>query len=354
MGSPGNQRPLYPGRSATLFATPEWFAIWAEAFGGDKYGVWRASGAGRDLQIPYMRSWVAVGGMRVPSARAAQNFHTPRYDVIGCGVGASDLDGVMEDLDVNCLSFYGVPEGSALVEAFNRYKDPQSIQIEVFEQAPFVDCTIDWNAYWASRGKNLRANLGAIERQLRDRKVEVVTLSEWHDIQPMIETIYEVEASGWKGVRGSAIARDPAARRFYDRLIREFSIRGLIRLFVLRIDAEVVAFELNTFYRGVLTGLKGGFRESYAKLSPGQLLRYRFLQGAYSEPEIAYYDMLGPASETKVRWATGSEPLLTLRVFRRSAKGWLCRARLVTAPKLKETVVRVASWARRHRSSRRC
>jgi hypothetical protein len=354
MKIPSNERLLCPGRSESLFATPEWFATWAYAFGGDEYGVWRASGPGRDLQIPYMRTSVAVAGIPIRSARAAQNFHSPRYDVIGYGATAADLARVMEDLDVNCVAFYGVPERSTLVEACSQFNEPANAPGEVFEEAPFVDCTLDWRAYWGSRGKNLRANLGAIERRLGDTRVEVLTLSEWRDIEPMIETIYEVEASGWKGARGSAIACDRAAKRFYDRLIRDFSIRGLIRLFILRIDAEIIAFELNTLYKGVLTGLKGGFRESYSKVSPGQLLRYRFLQAAFSNPEILCYDMLGPANETKLRWATGAEPLLTLRAFRHSAMGWLCRARLVTAPRWKEAVVRVAGRTRQHRTVAPC
>src|SRR6516225_8762245 len=49
-----------PGHAETLFATPEWFAIWSAAFGQDNYNVWRPAGAARDLAIPYCRQHVKI------------------------------------------------------------------------------------------------------------------------------------------------------------------------------------------------------------------------------------------------------------------------------------------------------
>lgn len=328
-----------PVHSETLFATPEWFAIWSEAFGQGRFRIWRSSGGG--VEVPHVRSWIEVAGLRVTSAYSAHNFYSPRYDIMRHNGATADLDQMMRDLDVACFTFFGVSERSALLDAFPEGRDASRVQREVFEGSPFVDCTLDWTSYWASRGKNLRSNIGGIEKRLRDTSIEFSTLSEWKEIEPILPTIYEIEASGWKGARGSAIAQDPVTRSFYDRLVREFSERGLIRLFVLKFDGEAVAFELNTLYRGLLTGLKGGFREEHARLSPGQLLRYRFLQWAFAQPDILGYDMQGPASETKQRWATGTEMLLTLRAFRRSARGWLCRTRLVTAPRIKAAVLGV-------------
>lgn len=334
-----------PGHFETLFSTSEWFAIWAEAFGQGRCRIWRSSGDSGGVEVPHVRSWIEVAGLRVPSAYAAYNFYSPRYDIIRHNAATADLDQVMKDLDISCFTFHGVSERSALLDAFPECRDPSRVQREVFEGSPFVDCTREWGSYWSARGKNLRANVGGVEKRLRGTSVEFSTLTDWKEIEPILPTIYEIEASGWKGARGSAIVQDPRTRSFYDRLVREFSARGLIRLFLLKLDGVTVAFELNTLYRGVLTGLKGGFRESHAKYSPGQLLRHRFLQWAFAQPDILCYDMQGPSSETKQRWATGTEELLTLRAFRRSTKGWLCRTRLVTAPNLKAAILGIVGPA---------
>jgi hypothetical protein len=331
---------LNPGHRETLFATPQWFAIWAEAFGRESYGVWRRPGANQTLAIPYLRQNWKIAGFPVALARAAANFFTPRYDVIGGPCDPGDLEAMLRDLNVACLELSGVSEHSSLVDAIDRSADPSGVQRDLFESAPFVDCTVGWSSYWATRGKNLRANLATAERRLRDSRVELLRLSDWQDIGPQLETIYAIEASGWKGRQGTAITQDPTVKSFYDRLIYELSGRDLIRLFLLRVDGEVVAFELATLYLGVLTGLKGGFREAHAKLSPGQLLRQHFLQWAFAVPEVELYDLQGPSSVTKLRWATGAETLLTIRLFRRSFRGLLCRSRFVVAPKVKAVIRR--------------
>lgn len=333
---------LNPGHRATLFATPQWFAIWAQAFGLDSYGVWRRSGDDQTLAIPYLRQNWKIAGLPVVLARAAANFFTPRYDVIGGPCTPGDLETMLRDLNVACLDLSGVSEHSSLVDAIDRSADPSRVQRDVFESAPYVDCKVGWSSYWATRGKNLRANLATAERRLHHSRVELLRLSDWEDIGPQLETIYAIEASGWKGRHGTAIKQDPTVKSFYDRLIYELSGRDLIRLFLLRVDGEVVAFELATLYLGVLTGLKGGFREAHAKLSPGQLLRKHFLQWAFAEPGVELYDLQGPSSVTKLRWATGVETLLTIRLFRRSFRGLLCRSRFVIAPKVKAAIRRTA------------
>jgi hypothetical protein len=343
MSNPDDARASSPGDVHTLFATPEWFSIWAAAFGGKSYNVWRPAAPNRDLAIPFCRQQVKIGGLSLPIVRGASNDYSPRYDVLGGDQDSIDPAEILRDLDVSCMDFYGVSEHSRLLKGIERHGDRELIQRDLFERTSFVDCTLDWDSYWASRGKNLRANLLSIEKKLQDARVEILRLSEWADIDPLRKTIYEVEASGWKGRGGTAIIQNERVKAFYDQLLREFSKLGLLRLFLLRIDGEFVAFELNTLYRGTLSALKGGFRETHSKLSPGQFLRYGFLRWAFAEPQVRFYDMLGPASETKTRWATGYETLLTVRAFRPSLAGLLFRARFVTGPKIKAYLGKAAA-----------
>jgi Acetyltransferase (GNAT) domain len=328
---------LTPGQSDTLFATADWFAIWGEAFGRSGYGIWHPARTGVAPGVPYLKRRIRIAGIPLTLAFGAANFFSPRYDITEGPLEPEDLERLMGDLGVSGLTFHGLSGQSRLMKSVAPAASPSSVQIEYFEDAPFVDCTLDWGSYWSGRGKNLRANLSGIDKQLRGVRSEVLELREWSDISRMRDTIYEVEASGWKGRQGTAIGQDETVRSFFDRLLLEFSKRDLIRLFVLVVEGDVIAFELNTLYRGVLTGLKGGFRETHAKLSPGQLLRHRFLQRAFADPDITIYDMLGPATETKRRWSTGAETLHTLRVFRRTLGGRLLHARYVTASRLVST-----------------
>jgi hypothetical protein len=242
---------------------------------------------------------------------------------------------MLAEVDVSMAAFHGISEHSTLWAALSGF-DSERLRKVPMEQSSFVDCTQGWEPYWAGRGKNLRANCESIHRRLAASRVEVDTLRLPSEVAAHRDVVYEIEASGWKGQLGSGMSQTATTRAFYDRLLGDFAHRGLLRLFVLRIDGAVVAFELCTLHAGVLTGLKCGYRESHGKLSPGQYLRYRFLQSVFVDPEIEFYDMLGPVSETKRRWSTGVEQLWSVRLFRRSPSGWLARRSMLALRRLKD------------------
>jgi len=328
-------RTAVPGERDSLFATPEWFDIWAGAFGGSRYGCWRDGNHEPSVIVPFVR-WVEnIGGLKYAAVCSAQNFHSPSYDVVGSRGSPLDLDRMLVDLDVSVAAFHGVSAHSTLWGAASRC-DAGRVHWMPMEEAPYVDCTVGWDVYWAARGKNLRANCESVHRRLAASGAAVHALHLPDEIARYRDVIYEIEASGWKGHLGTAMAQTAATRAFYDRLLSDFSRRNLLRLFVLEVAGDVVAFELCTLYAGVLTGLKCGYRESHGKLSPGQYLRYRFLQSAFGDPQVELYNMLGPQSETKRRWSTGTEQLWSVRLFRRSPRGWLARSSLLALRRLKD------------------
>jgi hypothetical protein len=275
--------------------------------------------------VPFVRRVERIGGLKYSAVCSAQNFHSPNYDVVAARGTPVDLERMLAELDVSVAAFHGISGHSTLWCAADRF-DAGRVHRLPMEEAPFVDCTVGWDGYWAARGKNLRANCESVHRRLATSAVAIHALQLPDEVARYRDAIYAIEASGWKGSLGTAMAQTAATRAFYDRLLDEFSRRNLLRLFVLEIAGDVVAFELCTLYAGVLTGLKCGYRESHGKLSPGQYLRYRFLQSVFGDAQVELYNMLGPQSETKRRWATGMEPLWSLRLFRRSPGGWLARS----------------------------
>ena len=68
----------------------------------------------------------------------------------------------------------------------------------------------------------------------------------------------KLEASGWKGARGTAIAQSPQTRGFYSELARWASRSGALALLTLKLDGRAVAFHY---------GLEHG--ERFFLLKPG-------------------------------------------------------------------------------------
>jgi hypothetical protein len=329
------------GERYTAFATRDWFSAWIEAFGGARAGIWESRPSGvDDGAIAYQREHVALSPLlRVPAALSATNDHTPRYDAIGKISDPTALfERMMSELGVSMLRFDYVPSQSHILSGLRERESRLWYGIDFCEDSPYVNCDLDWDTYWDSLGST-RSLWARRERKLMtDMKAAFRCLSDWSEVEPLLDRVYAVEASGWKGREGTAINQSEETLRFYNRCIHDWAERGWLRLFTLSLGTEIVAFQINVLFRGVLSQLKVGYDEGRSKLSPGQVLQLQLLRWAFANPEVHVYDMLGgggKAGVTKRKWATDAEPLYSVTVFRRNLPGLLARMRFVTAPRLK-------------------
>ena len=314
---------------------PGWYGIWLSAFGGADSGIWRIAEPGADLAVPYRRDRLHVGLFEIAVAAAAANAHTPYYDILGGGPGvAHALRRMMCDLNVDMLVFPYLRRNSRLLTALG--EGGRRVALEHCEFAPFVDCDDPWKTYWEGRGKKTRQEWLRHERRLLERGCECVCLETVAEAEAVFEEVLTVEASGWKGAGGTAISQEHGAEEFYRMLVRHWAEQGWLRLFLMRDSGgEIVAFQLCARYRGVVISLKIGQLAAYDRHSPGQVLQLQILRRLFEDPEVGIYDLLGPATAHKLRWATGREELRTLRIFRRSPRGELARVRFVVAPRWK-------------------
>jgi CelD/BcsL family acetyltransferase involved in cellulose biosynthesis len=165
--------------------------------------------------------------------------------------------------------------------------------------------------------------------------MSVEALASWSDVGRHFDEMLAVEASGWKGRLGSSIVQNPKLRNFYESVCQNFAAVDALRVFLLRKDRRIVAFQICTLHAGTLTGLKSGYLEEYAKESPGQVLHLHIVRWAFSQANVRIYDMLGPTSTTKMKWATGVDELSTIYVFRQSFGGAIAGLRWALAPRAK-------------------
>ena len=320
----------------SLFATRVWLELWLKSFGGAESGWWRAPprDAG-SVEIAYRVETRRVGPFQLRVATAAANSHSPRFDVCGnTPPRAEDLQRMMRQLRVAALVFHYIPGSARLAHAVEHAGRALASHRDFCEAAPFVDCTGDFEHYLNGRGKTRKTWL-YYERRAEKAGATFENLTDWHDVAANFEEILAVEASGWKGEGGTSIAQDAPQREFYAKLCEELARRGSLRVFLLRCDAKILAFQICTLYAGTLSCLKIGFLEDFAKESPGQVLQLHIVRWAFAQPSIQLFDMLGPESETKLKWATGVENLYTYYVFRSGLRGAIARFRWQAGPKIK-------------------
>ncbi len=189
-----------------------------------------------------------------------------------------------------------------------------------------------WEAYLASRSANLRSVVRRGEKRLREHGALVL---EEHrggaGLDAAFDEFLAVEASGWKGADGTAIAVEPGLRERYLRLAREAAARDQFRLYLLRLGPTVIAGDYGILFEDTYFMLKTGYAQALAKASPGNVLHQRVLARLWSSGTVRTYDfMLGDHhADYKRQWANDVRRYATIRLFHpRSVRGRLL-ARLV-------------------------
>lgn len=118
-----------------------------------------------------------------------------------------------------------------------------------------------------------RKELRRLERRLAERgDVGYRALRAGDDAEPWIERFLAVEAGGWKGSDGTALASRDGDRAFFVQACREVHRHGRLRLFEMTLDGAPIAVKCNFAAGDGAFMFKIGYDERYAKYSPGLLL----------------------------------------------------------------------------------
>lgn len=93
-----------------------------------------------------------------------------------------------------------------------------------------------------------------------------------------LDTFLALEAAGWKGTAGTALAKRPADCAYIREIVTRFAAIDGVRLDLLRLDGAPVAAGLLLDIAGHAHFLKIAFDETRAKLSPGRALTIEMLR----------------------------------------------------------------------------
>jgi CelD/BcsL family acetyltransferase involved in cellulose biosynthesis len=150
----------------------------------------------------------------------------------------------------------------------------------------------------------IREQIASSHRQTYQRKrrrlaekgnLQVERLSPDGDVDQWIDLFLALEASGWKGKAGTALACTPADREFFRAITRSAFARGRLLALVLRLDAQPLA-ALNIIKGGEgAFSLKTAFDESWGHYSPGSLLEMDTINAVCAEPGLRWVDSCSAA-----------------------------------------------------------
>ncbi|MBW3602601.1 MAG: GNAT family N-acetyltransferase [Actinobacteria bacterium] len=304
---------------ASPFLRPGWVRAWWGAFG---HGGLRVAVARRDGRPVGVLPFVRRRGVVV----SPTNWHSHEYAFL-----AADADAVAVLTDAlvagrpHHVRLDLLREGTPELAAYRARAAALGYRSGAGEllRSPYVPLVGGWSAYEQGLGARKLRELRRRGRRLAEAGRVTFEVSDGAgDLDGLLDEGFRVEAAGWKGAAGTAIAAHPHTRRFYAGLAGWARERGWLRRAFLRLSGRAIAFDLALEHAGVHYLLKTGYDPTFRAYAPGALLRREMLARAFAG-HLARYEFLGDTAPWKREWASREHVLLRLRSYAPSTLGRL-------------------------------
>jgi CelD/BcsL family acetyltransferase involved in cellulose biosynthesis len=150
----------------------------------------------------------------------------------------------------------------------------------------------DFDTYKSSLSRNFRNNLNKATNKFKTLQGVTTRIELAHQVDPSdYQTFLDMEASGWKGREGSAIAASPALREFYVTLATRCAQAGWLEWQFLHADGQAMAANLAIRMRDAVVIWKLGYNDAYARYSPGSILLLELVKQESQLRRCRYIDL---------------------------------------------------------------
>jgi CelD/BcsL family acetyltransferase involved in cellulose biosynthesis len=304
---------------ASPFVYPGWVRSWWSAFGRGDPSVVVARRRGRLVGLLPMQN-------RHRAFHSPTNAHTPVFDLLAVDKEAAKaladrlFTSGAHQIAISPL----VARGSSLevLCAAAAAAGYRSI-VQPALRASYIRGGTSLASYRRSVSNNLRHDVERRLRRLCEAGVVSVEVSDGSErLDQLLDEGFTVEASGWKGAGGTAIASSASTRGFYCDVARWAAPLGWLRLAFLRFNGQPIAFQFDLESGRTYYSLKIGYDPDFERFSPGKLLAYTMVARAIALGMDAY-ELLGTDEPWKYRWTTSVHDRVALYCFERSAAGFL-------------------------------
>ena len=233
-----------------------------------------------------------LGGNR-PRLRLPRDLHTRSGDaVLAAGVEHEALSAMIAEarrLEPRLFSidFSGVREGSPTIAALAAGTAKVTALDAPDERGSYVAVAGTMDEFRATLGDNFRRNLKKAGNRFEREPGAGVRLLSGPSAHPaLLDDFLALEAAGWKGAEGTAIAADPSLVAFYRTLVSNLAAKGWLEWHFLDIGGKPAAAHLAVRFGRALVLLKIAYDESHSRLGPGNLLFERVLLHAFEGKEV--------------------------------------------------------------------
>lgn len=195
------------------------------------------------------------------------------------------------------------PEGAttAALISLCRSQGRQLLELQRYERA-LLHSALDADSYWEA---NVRAKKRKELRRLQKRlaeigKVKCRILTEAAEVPRWCADFLHLEAAGWKGEQGTALAASADDAAFFRASITAALASDRLLFVRLEVDGQPIAMLVNFLHGVGGFSFKIAFDENMARFSPGVLIEIENLRLVQADPAIAWMDSCAAADHPMI------------------------------------------------------
>jgi CelD/BcsL family acetyltransferase involved in cellulose biosynthesis len=218
--------------------------------------------------------------------------------VIAPGGEAVVVDRLISELTTIMSSWFKMelprlPEDSPVINLSHRGPSGARLFLDYDGTGSFVNTTGSFESYRAGLSANFRKNLkkaGKKLEQLAGVRTEFVKSCRQDD--SLFRQFTNLEASGWKGREGTAVAQSASINEFYRVLTSRLAESHVLEWHFLYAEGKPIATHLAAHINRRLVVTKIAYDEEYSRCSPGNLLFHAVLERAFESDDVDVVDCL--------------------------------------------------------------
>lgn len=198
----------------------------------------------------------------------------------------------------------------------------RALQYEAFERAALAR-TPDGAYVEQTLRPHHRRELRRLGRRLAEEMGAPLEVHDVSDDPAMIECFLDLEASGWKGRRGTAFAAQPGHGDLFREVCDGFRAAGRLQLLALTAGGRPAALKCNLLAADEVFCFKIAFDEAFARFSPGVQLEERMVAVFHDRMSQGLMDSCAaPENEMINRLWPDRRPLVSYAIPNVGAAGW--------------------------------
>ena len=207
-----------------------------------------------------------------------------------------------------------------------------------------IVCGATYEDMLAGFSRNFRSNLSKARNKLaKEAEVEFRSTTDPARVRAGFDEFVEIEASGWKGAKGSGTAMKlhPEVLAYYRRLLDRLAGRGVVVSNCLRVGGRPIASQMCLKVDGTLHLYKLAYDEAWARVAPGNMLLEWVVKKGIAEGDVKEVDILGNPRWFR-DWRPVSRNVHDVHLFNTTPVGLAVHAAMRAKPRIAALRARLA------------